>query len=84
VGGISAVEFRANRYYNEHVAINDDVVTIDADEGEGVSDVHIVDNEFYSPSSALDTSGVGAPTTFAPNNFASYTTPPAFTGGADH
>jgi hypothetical protein len=80
-GGIAAVEFRDNTYYNRDRGVGGSVMQIDESAGTGVTDVIVVNNVFNGPDSAIDSSGVTG--TFTPNTFSPYAPPPTFTGGAN-
>jgi hypothetical protein len=80
---IRETEFHNNSYYNDTTGVDGTVMQTDASVNGGIDDFIYNDNDHYSPDSSMDTTGI---TNYSAsgNTYNSYTSPPAYTGGADH
>jgi hypothetical protein len=80
---IRETEFHGNSYYNSNSGTSGGVMQTDADVNGGIDDFIYNDNDHYSPDSSMDTTGI---TNYSAsgNTYQANTTPPAYSGGADH
>jgi hypothetical protein len=78
---IDRVSFIDNSYYGETGGTNG-VFQTDADITP-MDDWVVTGNDFYSPDNTIDTAGI-TNLTISGNTSNAYTTPPAYSGGADH